>query len=55
MMNSQSINNFFNFIIENDLTAIIKSDNAISYKELFDQSTSKIAVKPDLKNKIIKK
>ncbi len=53
MMNSQSTNNFFNFTHRQDLTAIIKSDNSILYKELFDRSI-KIAVKLS-EEKILKK
>jgi o-succinylbenzoate---CoA ligase len=34
-MNSKSTNNFFNFSERADLTAIIKSDESISYKDLF--------------------
>ncbi len=37
-MNSKSTNSFFNFSDRNDLTAILKSDSLISYRDLFTQA-----------------
>ena len=51
-MNSKSIDSFFSFTERADLTAIIKSDESISYKDLFTQAKQIAFV---LSNKGIKK